>query len=44
MLIHRCKKCGVIHSNRVAGDDNAVALMQLAARPLANPPFPAIPI
>lgn len=43
MILHRCKKCGVIHSNRVAGDDNAVALMQLAARPLANPPFPAIP-
>jgi len=43
MLVHRCHKCGTLHVNRVAGDDNAVALMQLAAKPLANPPFPAIP-
>ncbi|MBN1404641.1 MAG: RNHCP domain-containing protein [Opitutales bacterium] len=41
ILLHRCNKCGVIHANRIAGDDNAVALMALAARPLANPPFPS---
>jgi len=39
MILHRCKKCGVIHANRIAGDDNAVALLALAAKPLANPPF-----
>ena len=44
MIVHRCRKCGTIHANRVAGDDNAVALMMLAARPLANPPFPALPV
>jgi ribosome biogenesis GTPase len=38
-LIHRCDQCGVIHSNRVAGDDLDWALMSLAARPIANPPF-----
>ncbi|MFA5258243.1 MAG: RNHCP domain-containing protein [Opitutales bacterium] len=43
LLIHRCTKCGRLHANRVAGDDNAVALLALAARPLANPPFPSIP-
>ncbi len=42
MLLHRCEKCGVIHANRIAGDDNAVALMMLAARPLSCPPFPSI--
>ena len=26
--------------NRIAGDDNELALMSLAVRPLASPPFP----
>lgn len=39
-LIHRCKKCGALSSNRVAADDNAAKLISLAARPLALPPFP----
>ncbi len=39
-ILHRCRKCGVIHSNRVLADDNPLALMQLAVKPLANPPFP----
>lgn len=43
MILHRCRKCGVIHANRIAGDDNAVALMALAAKPLASPPFPSLP-
>lgn len=42
LIVHRCNKCGVIHTNRIAGDDNAVTLMTLAARPLANPPFPCV--
>jgi len=42
VLLHRCQNCGVIHANRIAGDDNAVALLALAARPLANPPFPCV--
>ena len=39
-IIHRCRRCGVLHSNRVAADDNPVKLMSLAVRPLACPPFP----
>ena len=39
-LIHRCRACGVLHSNRVAADDDPVKLMSLAVRPLAQPPFP----
>ena len=39
-LAHRCRGCREVHLNRIAGDDNALALMQLAVRPLATPPFP----
>ena len=39
-LIHRCRACGVLHSNRIAADDDPVGLMSLAVRPLARPPFP----
>ena len=38
--MHRCGGCDVIHVNRIAGDDNALMLLQLAVRPLAQPPFP----
>ena len=39
-IVHRCQKCGALRSNRVASDDNELALMSLAVRPLAMPPFP----
>ena len=39
-LIHRCRKCGEMSSNRIAADDNPMALMSIAVRPLASPPFP----
>ena len=39
-VIHRCGRCGVLHANRVAADDNPMKLMSLAMRPLAEPPFP----
>ncbi len=39
-LVHRCQKCGHFKSNRLAGDDNQVALLSIAVRPLAQPPFP----
>jgi hypothetical protein len=29
-LIHRCRRCGTIKANRVAGDDNEEALARLA--------------
>ena len=40
LLIHRCNKCGALKENRIAGDDNEWALLSLAVRPVAQPPFP----
>lgn len=39
-IIHRCTGCGVIRTNRIAGDDSELALLQLVLRPLSCPPFP----
>ena len=39
-IVHRCRQCGKVNANRVAGDDNEVALLSLALRPLARPAFP----
>lgn len=39
-IIHRCRRCGVLSSNRVAADDNPMKLMSIAMQPLAQPPFP----
>lgn len=39
-IIHRCRGCGVLHSNRIAGDDNDLLLVALAAKALSQPPFP----
>lgn len=39
-IIHRCRLCGALSSNRIASDDNGPLLLSLAAKPLANPPFP----
>lgn len=36
-IVHRCRACGELRLNRIAGDDNPVALMSLALRPLAAP-------
>ena len=38
--MHRCTKCSVVRTNRIAGDDSSLLLMSLAVRPLARPPFP----
>ena len=40
VLIHRCNGCGVLDSNRTAGDDNPLLLVRIAVKPLAQPPFP----
>jgi hypothetical protein len=40
VLVHRCTGCDEIHLNRTAGDDNPLMLLQLAVKPLAQPPFP----
>ncbi len=39
-LIHRCRDCGTLSSNRIAADDNQMLLMSIAVKPLAMPPFP----
>jgi len=39
-LVHRCRICGALSSNRIAADDNPMKLMSIAMRPIANPPFP----
>jgi len=39
-IIHRCKRCGHLNSNRSAADDNPLMLMSIAAKPMGNPPFP----
>ncbi|MGE5784826.1 MAG: RNHCP domain-containing protein [Myxococcales bacterium] len=38
-IIHRCRRCTSLKSNRIAGDDCQSGLLRLAARPLAHPPF-----
>ena len=40
VLFHRCNGCGVLHSNRIAGDDSPLLLVRIAVRPIAQPPFP----
>ncbi|OGO07284.1 MAG: RNHCP domain-containing protein [Chloroflexi bacterium RBG_13_57_8] len=40
VIIHRCASCGTLKENRIAGDDNEIALLSLAVRPVARPPFP----
>ena len=39
-LVHRCRECGALRDNRIAGDDNEVILLSLALKPLARPAFP----
>lgn len=39
-LVHRCRRCSALRSNRIAGDDDPLALVSLAVRALAAPPFP----
>ena len=40
MLIHLCRTCGELSANRIAGDDNALALVRMAVRPLADSRVP----
>jgi len=39
-VIHRCRLCGALRSNRIAADDNPLLLVSLAVKALASPPFP----
>ena len=40
LLYTSCRRCGVLHSNRAAADDNPIKLMSIAMKPVAFPPFP----
>jgi len=40
-VLHRCQSCGFIRANRIAGDDDELVLLKMAARPLTMLPFPA---
>jgi len=39
-VIHRCRACGHLGSNRIAADDNEALLLSLAVKPLSQPAFP----
>jgi hypothetical protein len=36
MIVHQCRSCGELSTNRIAGDDNVLALMRLALKPLQD--------
>lgn len=36
MIIHQCLSCGELSANRIAGDDNALALVRLVLQPLRD--------
>ena len=40
VVIHKCTGCNQLRTNRVAGDDDELALLALALRPISSPPFP----
>lgn len=39
-IIHRCRMCGSLSSNRIAADDNPMKLISIAMKPIGQPPFP----
>lgn len=39
-VVHRCRICGRLSSNRIAADDNPMKLMALAMRPYASGRIP----
>lgn len=39
-LIQRCRLCGGLESSPVRREDNVIKLLSVAAKPLAQPPFP----
>jgi ribosome biogenesis GTPase len=39
-VIHRCRICGDLSSNRIAADDDHTQLLSIAVKPLAMTPFP----
>ncbi|GGP16062.1 RNHCP domain-containing protein [Nonomuraea glycinis] len=40
LIIHHCQSCDGLSANRIAGDDNALALLRIAIRPLSDSALP----
>ncbi len=40
LLVHKCTGCSQLRTNRIAGDDDELALLALALRPISDPAFP----
>ncbi|GGC79451.1 RNHCP domain-containing protein [Enterococcus wangshanyuanii] len=38
-IIHRCRNCGTLKSNRIAADDDQNRLVDLANKAIQQPPF-----
>ena len=38
-IIHRCRSCGTLKSNRIAADDDQNRLVDLANKAIQHPPF-----
>ena len=38
-LVHRCRTCGKLNVNRIAGDDETRALDEIATRPARSAPL-----
>lgn len=38
-IVHRCRDCGVLKTNRVAADDNQKLLTEIAEKAMKHPPF-----
>ena len=39
-IVHKCTGCAQLRTNRIAGDDDELALLALALRPISAPAFP----
>jgi len=40
LVVHKCTGCHQLRTNRIAGDDDEMALLALALRPISMPAFP----
>ena len=43
-IIHKCKACGWIRTNRIAPDDTEEGLLEIAVLPLRKPAFPSLKV
>jgi DNA-directed RNA polymerase subunit RPC12/RpoP len=43
-IIHKCKACGWLRTNRIAPDDTEEGLLEIAVLPLRKPAFPSLTV